>query len=81
MPSDGRSIEAFAGPGPDFLWGGFVAIYIDGPHHLYPDRQKRDQEQEDCLFSAGYSVIRFDTDRDDWDAIVKKHPWVFGEMR
>ena len=79
LPSDGQSLIEACRTRPDFLYGDdWAAIYIDGPHHLYPDRQKRDQEQEDCLLAAGYSVIRFDTDRDGWDAIIEKYPWVFG---
>ena len=65
---------------PDFLYetsGLTVAIYIDGSYHDHPDRQARDREKESLLESHGYTVIRFGY-RDDWDAIIDQHGWVFG---
>jgi very-short-patch-repair endonuclease len=55
-----------------------AAVYIDGPVHLYPDRQARDREQEECLEDMGIRVIRFGQD-DDWESIVKRYPDIFGD--
>jgi ATP-dependent helicase YprA (DUF1998 family)/very-short-patch-repair endonuclease len=65
---------------PDFLYeisGITAAIYIDGPHHDYPDRHARDREQQDLLEAHGYTVVRFHH-RDDWDAILNSFSWIFG---
>jgi very-short-patch-repair endonuclease len=65
---------------PDFLYeitGVTAAIYVDGPHHDFPDRQERDRTQEHVLDAHGYTVVRFHH-RDDWDAIIDRHAWIFG---
>jgi len=65
---------------PDFIYdsgGIYVAIYIDGSHHDYPNRQVRDQQQNECMDDIGYQVIRFGY-RDDWDAIFEQYRYIFG---
>jgi len=63
---------------PDFFYEDHnTAIYIDGPPHQYPDRKQRDQAQTEAMEDRGYTVIRFGAE-DDWAAIVKKYPSVFG---
>jgi very-short-patch-repair endonuclease len=63
---------------PDFLYEDCqTAIYIDGPHHAYPERQERDKAQTECLEDLGYVVIRFGH-HDAWDAIISQHPNIFG---
>ena len=67
-------------PGPDFIYernGVFAAIYIDGPHHDYPERQMRDRDQTERLENAGYSVIRFGY-LEDWDTKLRQNKFVFG---
>ena len=62
----------------DFFYKDYhTAIYIDGPHHKYPDRKKRDIHAKDCLEDMGYTVIRF-TLQDEWELIIKKYPHIFG---
>jgi hypothetical protein len=56
-----------------------TAVYVDGPHHHYPERQQRDQDQTACMEDRGYSVVRFRV-RDDWEAIVRSWPSVFGAL-
>lgn len=65
---------------PDFIYEDkMVAIYVDGPHHEYPERKERDAQQVDCLADIlTYQVIRFGH-RDDWEQIVAKHPYIFGK--
>jgi very-short-patch-repair endonuclease len=63
---------------PDFFYEEHnAAIYIDGPPHKYPDRQERDRAQTEAMEDRGYLVIRFSSE-DDWWAIVKRYPSVFG---
>jgi len=63
---------------PDFLYEDLqTAVYIDGPHHEYPDRQQRDREQESCMEDKGWTVIRFGGD-DNWQDIIARHPNIFG---
>ena len=63
---------------PDFYYQEqYAAIYIDGPHHLYPERRQRDLEQEAALADRGITVIRF-SHTDDWRQILAQYPWIFG---
>lgn len=63
---------------PDFVYErAYAVIYIDGPHHDYPERQARDDQQRACMEDEGYMVIRFGY-YDEWDDIVARNPDVFG---
>ncbi|MDE0115764.1 MAG: DEAD/DEAH box helicase [bacterium] len=63
---------------PDFVYDEACAvIYVNGPHHDYPERAARDAIQEQAMNDLGYQVIRFGH-ADDWQAIVDRHPAVFG---
>ncbi|HLG64836.1 MAG TPA: DEAD/DEAH box helicase [Ktedonosporobacter sp.] len=63
---------------PDFCYEDeYVAIYIDGPYHDFPERQARDAAAKECLEDLGYLVIRFGH-QDDWDAIIASYPNIFG---
>jgi very-short-patch-repair endonuclease len=78
LPSDAQKLLETFGTRPDFLYDGQqTVIYIDGPHHKYPERVARDQQLTDRLEDAGFSVIRFAAE-DDWDAILAKFPDIFG---
>ena len=68
-------LEAFK-TRPDFVYDR-VAVYVDGPHHEYPDRHQRDREQTEVLEDAGWMVIRFGL-KDDWEKIVSQYKSVFG---
>jgi very-short-patch-repair endonuclease len=78
-PSRAGVLIADAGTRPDFLYDeDNVAVYVDGPPHEYPDRQRRDAEITVRLKDLGWTVIRFGH-RDDWAQIVDSFKWVFGE--
>ena len=62
---------------PDFLYRDkYCAIYVDGPHHEFPERVQRDRQQESLLADQGWTVVRF-SHKDDWQAILDRHPDVF----
>ncbi|KAB2893776.1 MAG: DEAD/DEAH box helicase [Bacteroidetes bacterium] len=62
----------------DFVYENhYAAIYIDGLHHDYPERQEKDREQTECLEDDGFTVIRFGY-RDQWETIVRQNYHIFG---
>ena len=80
LPSDAQKSIAACKTRPDFFYDDCqAAIYVDGPYHDYPDRQERDKAQTDCIEDHGYLVIRFGH-KEDWEAIIAKHPSVFGSI-
>jgi len=63
---------------PDFFYEEHnAAIYVDGPHHEYPERKSRDAAQNECMDDRGYVVIRF-SHKDDWATVLKRYPNIFG---
>ncbi len=78
LPSHAQYLIAECRTRPDFFYQEqYAAIYIDGPHHLFPERRQRDREQEAALADRGITVVRFERD-EDWRAIVAQYPWIFG---
>jgi G:T-mismatch repair DNA endonuclease (very short patch repair protein) len=81
LPSHAQRLIAECGTRPDFLYEDhFTVIYVDGPHHDYPDRQQRDRDKQTCLEDAGWTVLRFSA-RGDWDPVFRAHRDVFGPGR
>jgi len=65
---------------PDFLYEkGYVAIYVDGPHHDYPERKERDASQKSAMENEGFTVIRFRHD-EEWEEIISSHKSIFGSQ-
>jgi len=78
LPSHAQLLLETCHTRPDFFYEQeHAAIYVDGPHHQYPERQQRDQTQRECMEDTGYTVIRFSI-KDDWDQIIKRYPSIFG---
>ena len=80
LPDQAQHYIAACETRPDFIYernGIYVAVYIDGPHHDYPERQARDRDHTERMENEGYSVIRFGY-LEDWDAKLSKHRFVFG---
>ncbi len=78
LPDDAQVLFEVCGTRPDFVYqDAYAVIYIDGPHHDYPERQARDSQQQTCLEDAGYTVVRFGY-FEDWDDIIAQHPHIFG---
>ncbi len=79
LPSHAQRLFEDAGTRPDFFYDGDygAAIYVDGPHHDYPERRARDAAQEEAMEDLGYMVIRFGH-QDDWERAMEQYPYVFG---
>lgn len=81
LPSHAQTMIEKCRTRPDFLYEKYrAAIYVDGPHHEFPDRKERDQQQTETMENYRYLVIRFGL-KDDWGAIVAKYPYVFGSVK
>ena len=71
-------LEEF-GTRPDFAYSEHqTLVYIDGPHHDGERRRRMDEKLTRRLIDAGYTVLRFGTDRTEWERIVRDYAWVFG---
>jgi len=80
LPSHANKYLEQFGTKPDFLYeDSGTVIYVDGPPHDYPDRQKRDKDKSEELANAGYLVLRFHH-QDDWLSIIKRYPNIFGKL-
>ena len=78
LPSHAQFLLEACHTRPDFFYEQeHVAIYIDGPHHLYPERKMRDQVQVENMEDSGYTIIRFAL-IDDWEQIIQRYPSIFG---
>jgi len=77
LPSDGQQSIPAANTKPDFIYqDDYAVVYVDGPPHDYPERQRRDADQQRTLGDQGYTVVRFHH-ADDWDTVFKKYPSLF----
>jgi ATP-dependent helicase YprA (DUF1998 family)/very-short-patch-repair endonuclease len=78
LPSKAQVFIEACGTRPDFLYEECqTAIYVDGPHHEYPERQQRDAAQTECLEDYGYTVVRCGPHAT-WEEMVTRHPHIFG---
>jgi ATP-dependent helicase YprA (DUF1998 family) len=79
LPSHSQKLVESCHTRPDFLYEReCMAVYVDGPHHLYTERQLRDAAQTECMEDRlGYLVVRFDVN-DNWEQIVSRFPHIFG---
>ena len=79
LPDRAQVLMQDAGTRPDFVYDDTrLAVYVDGPHHLYPNREQRDADADDRLFAAGWTVVRFKA-HDDWPALLARHAGTFGK--
>jgi len=77
LPTHAQKRIDECGTRPDFLYRDlYHAIYVDGPHHEFPERAQRDLQQEAALTEQGWTTIRFGH-KDDWQAIIDQYPDVF----
>jgi len=64
---------------PDFVYRNHNAvIYIDGPHHEFPQQQKIDAELTTKLEDFGLTVIRFNKEQSTWPSRIAQYPDIFG---
>ena len=81
VPDQGQVLIEDANTRPDFLYPEhFVAIYVDGPHHDYPERQARDAIKARMMRDLGWRVVRFGH-KDNWAQIADSYRDVFGVAR
>ncbi|MGB7124155.1 MAG: DEAD/DEAH box helicase [Thermoplasmata archaeon] len=80
LPTHAQKLFRECSSRPDFFYQeARAAIYVDGPHHDFPERQERDRAARDCMEDIGIIVLRFGHS-EDWGDIIAKHPNVFGRM-
>ncbi len=78
LPSEAQRLFPDQGTRPDFTYDeAFLAVYIDGPPHEFPERQARDELGERAMRQAGWSVVRFRYD-EEWSTNVAGRPDAFG---
>jgi len=78
LPSHAQLLIPSCQTRPDFVYEDQrTVIYVDGPHHDYPDRQSRDAQQMESLEDRGFTVIRFGH-ATDWVVNLNKYPSIFG---
>jgi superfamily II DNA/RNA helicase len=71
-------LEAF-GTCPDFAYeDNQTLVYIDGPLHEGKTQKTLDAAIAQKLENAGFTVIRFTTDKTTWPEIIARHAWAFG---
>lgn len=79
LPSEAQPLFPELGVRPDFLYKDTsTVIYVDGPHHEYQDRAKRDTDAGARLEDAGWEVIRLKA-MDDWESVLRDRRDIFGE--
>jgi very-short-patch-repair endonuclease len=79
LPDEAQTHIAEPPANPDFYYRETNAcIYVDGPHHLYPERAARDAAASARLREAGFEVVRLGLP-ESWEAAMQQHAWVFGE--
>jgi very-short-patch-repair endonuclease len=78
LPSRAQVLLETCKTRPDFAYDeSQTVIYIDGPHHEFPERHERDVSRGECMEDRGYTVIRFGH-QDDWDSRIALYPHIFG---
>ena len=79
LPDRGQPLLQEQGTRADFAYSDRqTLVYIDGPHHGAARRQAHDEATTRRLEDAGFTVVRFETDRAAWSRIVAEYAWVFG---
>lgn len=64
---------------PDFAYTDHqTLIYIDGPHHDEQTKKNFDADITQRLEDAGFTVVRFGSDRASWQSKIDEYTWVFG---
>lgn len=83
LPTHAQQLIEEVGTRPDFTYRTDsikAVIYVDGPHHDYPERQLRDCTFDVTLDDLGYTVVRFHHQAD-WPALLERYQWLFGPAR
>ena len=79
LPDRAQPYLPIYGTRPDFAYSNSqTLVYIDGPVHQQRVRESNDEEIDHRLSDAGYTVVRFPSDRSIWARICEEYTWVFG---
>ncbi len=79
LPDKAQPLLEIYATRPDFAYADSqTLVYVDGPHHQKALRESADEAIDRRLADAGYTVVRFPSDRSSWPAIVVRYAWVFG---
>jgi ATP-dependent helicase YprA (DUF1998 family) len=80
LPSYAQRLVDSCGTRPDFFYTDYQAvIYVDGPHHDFPERAARDVTLTEAMEDQGFTVIRFHH-RDNWAETIGRFPHIFGRQ-
>ena len=79
LPSKAQNLIEACSTRPDFYYeDSQTAVYVDGPHHDFPDRKERDRVLTEAMEDLGWTVIRFGY-QNDWETVIARYPHVFGK--
>lgn len=79
LPDQGQHYLEEYDVNPDFEYEEKqVLVFIDGPAHEKETQKSKDGIISARLQDAGYTVIRFTHDKNEWGEILKTYTWVFG---
>jgi len=79
IPDRAQPYLAAFGTCPDFAYEDKqTLVYIDGPHHEGNAQKTLDAAITTRLEGAGFTVIRFTTEKSTWPEILAQYGWVFG---
>jgi very-short-patch-repair endonuclease len=81
LPDRAQVLVGEASAKPDFVYdlpSSPVAVFIDGPVHDSTVQATKDQAAAERLEDGGWRVVRLGYDRQEWPAVVKARPSVFG---
>jgi very-short-patch-repair endonuclease len=80
LPSHAQRLVDSCGTRPDFFYAAYqAAIYVDGPHHDFPERATRDAALTETMEDHGFTVIRF-RHHDNWAETIGRFPHIFGRQ-
>lgn len=81
LPTMAQKYIAAANARPDFVYDdSLTAVFVDGPVHQYPDVAARDHQAERRLENAGWTVVRFNSNKETWEGVLQQWPDVFGRI-
>ena len=82
LPESAQPLMSDFGVQPDFAYHSTkTIIFIDGPHHDHNHTKQLDDKKRSALRDAGYKVVVFTYQREEWNAIFEQYSFVFGKTK